>query len=114
MGPAGRGSALASPALLGGSVVNVRYSHSGAAAGSPVVSGGLPPTPIHRAWVGVRRGWGVDKQGFHGTQRGRGGHVVPVQGNQGNMGPRRVATLETDVETVVKQESQIYFKIYQE
>ena len=56
----------------------------------------------------------MDKQGFHGTQSGRGGHVVPVQGNQGNTGPRRVATLETDVETVVKQESQIYFKIYQE
>lgn len=53
-------------------------------------------------------------KGFHGTQRGRGGHVVPVQGNQGNTGPLRVATLETDVETVVKQERQIYFKIYQE
>ena len=77
-GPAGRGSAPESPARPGGSVVNVRYSHRGAAAGSPGASGRLPPIRIHRAWVGVRRGWGVDKQGlsrypaWEGRSRGPG------------------------------------------
>lgn len=39
--------------------------------------------------------------------------MVQVQGNQGNMGPRRAATLEADVETVVKQGDQMPLK-YQE
>ena len=93
------------PARLGGSGVNASYSHSGAAAGSRG-SGGLPPAPIHRAWVAVG-----DKQGFLGTQRGRGGHVVLAQGSQGNVGPLSVATLEMDVEKRVQQESRICFKI---
>lgn len=92
-------------ARLGGSGVNASYSHSGAAAGSRG-SSGLPPAPIQRAWVAVG-----DKQGFLGTQRGRGGHVVLAQGSQGNVGPLSVATLEMDAEKRVQQESRVCFKI---
>lgn len=52
-GPAGRGSALASQPAPGGSVVNVRYSHSGAAAGS--LSSAWPPLPHPQ---GLGRGLG--------------------------------------------------------
>lgn len=44
-----------------------------------------------------------------------GGHVVPVQGSHGNVGPLRVAApLEMDLEVWVKQDCWIYLKLKQE